>query len=90
MMRNTFCVLLSVLFTNIVCSVDGLDNKNGKEFYSFDYEVLMKLSKNMELIYSGFMKQKLDVLGTVKQQCKNHIQKIMADLGKKTYSLNSK
>ena len=46
----------------------------------------------MELIYSGFMKQKLDVLERIKQQCKNHIQKVMADfhVGKETYSLNSK
>ena len=90
MMRKVFCVLLTVLFPKIACSQDDLENKRVKDFYSLDYELLMKLSKNMELIYSGFMKQKLDVLDTVKQQCKNHIQKVMADLGRKTYSLSSK
>ena len=91
-MRNTFNVLFAVLFAGIVCSQDDLYVKSEKNLFSLEHETLIRLSRNMELIYSGFMKQKLDVLDTIKQQCKNHIQKVMADLhvGKETYSLNSK
>ena len=89
-MKNAFYVLLSVLFTKVLCSKDDSNNKSAKDVYPLDHKILMKLSQNMELFYSGFMEQKLDVLDTVNQKCKNHTQKVMADLGKETYSLSSK
>ena len=89
-MKNTFYVLFAVLFTEIICSQDNLKNKSLNDRHSVDYEILMKLSKNTKLIYSGFMQQNLDVLDTVNQQCKNHIEKVIEDLGKESYSLSSK
>ena len=89
-MRNEFYVLLPVLFTKILCSKDGSNDESTKDLYPLDHEILVKFSQNMELFYSGFMKQKLDVLDTVNEKCKNHTTKVMADLGKETYSLNSK
>ena len=89
-MRNVFYVLLSVLFTKVLCSEDDSNDKSAKAFYPLNHEILRKLNQNTELFYSGFMKQKLDVLDTVNQKCKNHTKKVMADLGKETYSLSSK
>ena len=91
-MGNAVYVLFAVLFAGIVCSQDGFYVKSAKNLFLLEHEALIGLSRNRKLIYSGFMKQKLDVLETIKQQCKNHIRKVMADLhaGKETYSFNSK
>ena len=89
-MKNKVYVILAVLFTEIICSQEDLHDKSAKDLYLLDYENLMKLFKNMKLIYSGFMQQKLDVLDTVNQQCKSHIEKVIEDLGKESYSFSSK
>ena len=82
-----FVILLG--FGETTCSKMSTSSNeiNEKQF-------MMKFSKSLELIYSGFMKQKLQSNGSITEginpYCKNHVLKVISDFGYKTYVISSK
>ena len=59
-----------------------------------EQQIMIKFSKNLELIYSGFMKKKLQSGGSfaerINPHCKNNVVKVISELGNETYTISSK
>lgn len=59
-----------------------------------EQQIMIKFSKNLQLIYSGFMKKKLQTGGSFTPRknphCKNNVVKVISELGNETYTISSK
>ena len=94
-MNQVFFVLLIpilTLFGEMRCSNMNTSNQLSDEIN--EQQIIIKFSKNVELIYSGFMKQKLKSGGNfterINPHCRNHVVKVISELGNETYTISSK
>ena len=96
-MKAVLFLLLVVTLVVTLCGETMCYNMNTSNQLSdelSEQQIMIKFSKNLELIYSGFMKQKLQSGGSsterINQQCKNHVVKVVSEKRNKTYTISSK
>ena len=89
-----FVLLIPILrlFGEMTCSNMNTSNQLSDEIN--EQQIMIKFSKNLQLIYSGFMKKKLQSGGgfteRINPHCKNNMVKVISELGNETYTISSK
>ena len=85
-------VIVVTAFGETACSKMNTSKQLSNEIN--EEQFMMKFSKGLELIYSGFMKQKLQSNGSITEginpHCKKHVVKVISDFGNEIYAISSK